>query len=1073
MTGIGEAASIIAVVQLADRIICLCGEYTLAVRGAKEYIERLTSEVKALKRVLESADKMTRIGETKLYTSESVLEVLAGSIKECNSTLSQLEIQLSPRRGRKLMKSFGMRLMWPFKSKDVAEIIEGLNRHKATITLALNLDQTKNFNLAEQDRQIDKLPLRWSENPQLACIFWLRGMAGTGKSTLARTIASSFADKKQLGASFFFSRGRGDLGYAKMFFTTIVAQLAGKVPPLRHHISKAISENPQIVREGLAEQWKHLVFKPLLCLEETLLEPDKISLGPQILMLVIDALDECEDNVQLILRLLTEAKTLKRIKLRVFITSRPETIIRVGFGKMPGDAHLDFTLHDIDNAITQQDIFLFLSHEFEEVRKEYSIEEGWPNGEIIQRLAQRANGLFIYAATACRFIRSSNYSPPEEQLELLLRSSTTSKSPDGVVDKIYMQVLEHSLIGDNDDQEREKLTLLFRAIVGPIVVLFDTLSSTALAALTDNSDQLVLAILGNLHSVLDVPSGHECPIQLLHPSFRDFLLNQARCLNSQFWIDEKVTHRDIFLRCIAVMSKHFQNQDICDLRLPGTLAVDVDESKVQNGLPAHVQYASLYWVDHLIRSNIVDNDLDKIHLFLREKLLYWLEALSLLGKVSDSIQMIVNLQSLVAGRQVALYELTRDAERFILYNRSIVGEAPLQIYYSALIFAPENCTIRKQFKNHIPSWICMLPTVQKEWSSLLQTLEGHSDTVEAVIFSPDGKLVASACCGDVTVWDLKAGAAGVVIQGHPRAIWAVAFSSDSRLVASGSEDGTIRLFNSITGAAHATLKGHFKEVATVAFSPDGKLVLSSSYDGTVRLWDIVIGAARTTLKVYNYTMVAFSPNGKLVASALSDDGVSLWDPVTGAVRTTLRGSSSHATAVAFSPDGKLILTAFCHEPLRLWGLTGTLCATFSNYGDGVTAVSALTFSPDSKLVASASQNGIVKLWDLMEASSPTFKNHADHLTAVTFSPDGKLVASASRDQTVKLWNLTGALCATLEGHLMTVTAVTFSPDGKLVASASPDRTIRLWDITTGARWSIPIHKQWAFRYWFPPAPRWC
>jgi len=175
-------------------------------------------------------------------------------------------------------------------------------------------------------------------------------MAGTGKSTIARTAAHNFADQKQLGASFYFSRGRGDLGHAEKFFTTIAWQLAARAPSLRHHISKAISENPQITQEGLGEQWKHLIFQPLSRL-------DNASLPPQIFILAIDALDECdgEDDVRLILRLIAEAKTLKRAKLRVFITSRPETPIRLYFRKMPEDVYQSFALHEVDPAVTQHD----------------------------------------------------------------------------------------------------------------------------------------------------------------------------------------------------------------------------------------------------------------------------------------------------------------------------------------------------------------------------------------------------------------------------------------------------------------------------------------------------------------------------------------------------------------------------------------------------------------------------------------------------------------------------------------------------------------------------------------------
>jgi hypothetical protein len=479
--------------------------------------------------------------------------------------------------------------------------------------------------------------MTWSENPSSACIFWLSGMAGTGKSTIARTVAHNFAGRKRLGASFFFSRGRGDLGHAAKFFTSLAVQLAHTVPALKPYVCRAMTENFNISQQGLGEQWKHLVFQPLSNLKDGLLKP-------QILILVIDALDECEgeDDVRLILRLLSQTKTLKPVQLRVFLTSRPETPIRFGFLDIPKATHQDFVLHTISASVIEHDITIFFYHQLEIIRERRHLPKQWPDEQSIKLLVQRAGGLFIYAATVCRFIGKFR---PIERLSLVLQRKTTSKLPTRDLDEMYTKVLESLIPGDYDEHDQEELAGLFTKIVGSIVILFDSLSATALANLLTLSKEDIDETLDHLHSVLDVPDGQDSPTRLLHPSFRDFLLDKQRCHDQHFWVDEKMAHEALAESCLRLMSGNLK-RDICDLRAPGSQASKVDGRRIKQSLPADLQYACQYWVQHLQRSEARLYDNGQVHVFLREHLLHWFEALSLMRKTSEGVLAIILLESM-------------------------------------------------------------------------------------------------------------------------------------------------------------------------------------------------------------------------------------------------------------------------------------------------------------------------------------------------------------------------------------------------------------------------------------------
>jgi NACHT domain len=482
-------------------------------------------------------------------------------------------------------------------------------------------------------------------------------MAGTGKSTISRTVARYFADQRRLGASFFFSRGQGDLGHAEKFFTTIASQIAHALPTLKRHICEAVAEDHRIGTQGLSEQWKKLVFRPLSKLENSLSQRLPI-------ILVIDALDECEredrkDDTRVILRLLAEAKDLPTIQLRIFLTSRPEVSIYHGFSAMSKFTHQDCILHHISKDIIEHDILIFIRYEFERIRKKRLL-SNWPKVEDINSLARDANGLFIYAATICRFVDRRH---PKKQLSIILQCMGSSPptlrtSPTQSLDEMYSQVLKSSISMNYDEEDREEILDLFKQTVGSIVILSNTLSTTALASLLDLLIRDVDEILKHLQAVLDVPDALDLPVRLIHPSFRDFLLDKNRCSNLHFWVDERQAHRTLADDCIRLMSNSLK-QDVCRQVAPGTFVDDVERSRIEQFLPPEVRYACLYWIQHLQKSGAQLHENDHVYQFLQKHLLHWLEALGWIRKTSEGIFAILSLEAQISVS--LLYDISSES----------------------------------------------------------------------------------------------------------------------------------------------------------------------------------------------------------------------------------------------------------------------------------------------------------------------------------------------------------------------------------------------------------------------------
>ena len=319
-------------------------------------------------------------------------------------------------------------------------------------------------------------------------------------------------------------------------------------------------------------------------------------------------------------------------------------------------------------------------------------------------------------------------------------------------------------------------------------------------------------------------------------------------------------------------------------------------------------------------------------------------------------------------------------------------------------------------------------------------LEAHSNSVLDVVFSPDGKLIASASADNTVILWNRDGSDRIRIKAHQNSVTAISFSPDGLSLATASTDKTVKLWNR-DGSAIATLSGHQDLVTAVSFSPDGELIATASADMTVKLWQRD-GTLLQTIPAHDHWVmdVGFSPDGQTLATVSRDATLKLWKR-DGTLIKTISDLYNPILAVSFSPDGKLIATAGTDKTVKVWQTDGALLRTLSGHEDWVRDA---TFSPDSQTIASAGKDNTVLLWKLDGTQLAKLEGHQEEVFSVSFSPDGKTLASASKDNTVKIWVSYDRHFPSLEGQSLGLLDVSFSPDGQTIATASKDGSVGLF-----------------------------
>jgi hypothetical protein len=273
------------------------------------------------------------------------------------------------------------------------------------------------------------------------------------------------------------------------------------------------------------------------------------------------------------------------------------------------------------------------------------------NSMVAPRILQTFEMHNIYAATVCRYINGPRQVSVSARLDQVCRGSTAKHRSTDVLDEMYLTVLDSSMKGDFSADEAQGVILRLRQVMGSVVLLLENLSAKELARLlfstVSTGEFIVQETLDPLHAVLDVPEDSSKPIQMLHLSFRDFLIDSARCPDVRFQINQQQAHYDLSDRCLDLMEQCLV-QNICQLQGPGVF-VDggVSEAALWQYLPFGLRYACRHWISHAEYGGMSLSDNGRVHNFLRQCCHYWMEVMSLIGKIPEAATIMIQLESLI------------------------------------------------------------------------------------------------------------------------------------------------------------------------------------------------------------------------------------------------------------------------------------------------------------------------------------------------------------------------------------------------------------------------------------------
>jgi len=480
-------------------------------------------------------------------------------------------------------------------------------------------------------------------------VYWLTGLAGLGKTTIAYTICKLLDEDRLPFASFFCSH-QLDSRNSKLLVTTLCRDLAELDNSYGANVLSILEKNSKAVDAGLQIQIDELLAKPW---QASIAE--RKGCGPPTPIVVVDALDESDRGTEFLGELLRVIHAGQLAGIKFLVTSRPDPKIVDLCKTFPPNAVCK--LHEVDTADVQNDIEKYLREALPKLKDEPEL----------ALLSERAGGLFIYATTAVRFIFSPHSRPSlsemRSHLQAMLDPEPSISHADSderlLVDELYERIL-----GDAFRDARVRPTRL--RTLHTILCAESSVNVSVLAKLTDTDQETVETVIESLHAVLFVSPKDGC-VYWYHASFPDFVFSRVRARINLFlgrnsptphiidvFCDAPAHHGDLARRCFSIMeeSLHF---DMCNLPSSYVFDSEVPElnTSIDKTFSPTLRYVLRHWARHLLRAVHARNDSDDLFCglkdFLCNKLLFWIEAMNLIGAKFECHSLLKDAESWVDG----------------------------------------------------------------------------------------------------------------------------------------------------------------------------------------------------------------------------------------------------------------------------------------------------------------------------------------------------------------------------------------------------------------------------------------